>query len=231
MGCSRRIKSDSFEKIKQVYTKEVVETLNLLENRVKMNPEKAISFYRRAQAINICFREIDSAISLENNKIFITNNLNKIIEIYGNKKFTNDSILNIRFDIIKSAIEKNELNKFENNILLCELNSTIIRKINEDIDANDYKFNKIDAIVVSKKSKIKLGETYEANIYITASDTTRWPESTYKDEMISFEGGKGYLSIKGSSPGINKINGKIKLRIENKNKEVILPYEVIFEVK
>jgi len=51
------------------------------------------------------------------------------------------------------------------------------------------------------------------------------------NEFIPNEENKGVLQIVGNSPGIKKSSGTIKIRIENNNQEVVLPYEIIFEVK
>ncbi|WP_423130514.1 hypothetical protein [Gaoshiqia sp. Z1-71] len=43
------------------------------------------------------------------------------------------------------------------------------------IEADYYKFNKLQAMVVDSSENVKVGETYHANIFLAAFDTTRYP--------------------------------------------------------
>jgi len=54
--------------------------------------------------------------------------------------------------------------------------SDVINNLYAKIDASSFKFNKLQAQVVSKSDFVLLGGTYEANVFLSAVDTTVSPE-------------------------------------------------------
>ena len=82
------------------------------------------------------------------------------------------------------------------------------------IDAASFKFNKIEAVVIPKTSNyVTLGSTYEAEVFIAASDTTQQPEILVGDQKLPLdESGKGTYSVRPSSIGSKTWGGVINLR-------------------
>jgi hypothetical protein len=103
--------------------------------------------------------------------------------------------------------------------------------INASIDMIDYKFNKMRAIVVPENNIIRIGETYKADIYMVACDSTRNPSVKFMNESIPVEFGVGKLAIIGKSKGIKSFSGELEWLKEDINLTVREPFQVKFEVK
>jgi gliding motility-associated protein GldM len=81
------------------------------------------------------------------------------------------------------------------------------------IDASSFKFNKLNAIVIPTSNYITLGSNYQAQVFISATDTTQKPEITVGDAKLPIdETGKGIYSVKPSTLGSKIWGGIISLR-------------------
>jgi gliding motility-associated protein GldM len=82
------------------------------------------------------------------------------------------------------------------------------------IDAASFKFNKIEAVVIPKTSNyVTLGSTYEAEVFIAASDTTQQPEILVGEQKLPLdESGRGTYSVRPSSIGSKTWGGVINLK-------------------
>lgn len=101
--------------------------------------------------------------------------------------------------------------------------SDVINYLYAKIDATSFKFNKLQAQVVSKSDFVLQGSTYEAKVFLSAVDTT------VKPEIIV--GGTTLSMIPGENAGLYKVGttreGKVEWsgHINYKNPEgIIVPY-------
>jgi len=142
-----------------------------------------------------------------------------------------------------------ELHHFYYNILVADLAiiNTIISEVQhtefdvvnalyDDITAEDFHYDHIAARVISKSNYLFMGENYEAEIIVSASDSTQTPEAYYKlgaDSLalselasaikISGSGGKITLSIPAKEEGTQRFAGLIKLK-NKQGDESIYPF-------
>jgi gliding motility-associated protein GldM len=81
------------------------------------------------------------------------------------------------------------------------------------IDASSFKFNKLNAIVIPTSNYITLGSNYQAQVFISATDTTQKPEISVGEMKLPIdETGKGIYSVKPSTLGSKTWGGIISLR-------------------
>ncbi len=125
------------------------------------------------------------------------------------------------------------LSKIKTDILTSE--ADIVAYLYNKIDAGSFKFNKLEAIVKPVAGDLVLqGETYKANIFIAASDTTQKPEIIMnggnklpidpKTKYGVFTGGAG-------SPGVKSFGGYIKvLRPGTTDSYLKIPFKHQYQV-
>ncbi len=122
------------------------------------------------------------------------------------------------------AMEKWEQQQFEHLPLVAVTTNmtkiqTDIRNAESDfasflmgqIGADDFRFNKIEAIVLPKSSYIMKGGKYEADVFIAASDSTVTPDITVGGNALKIVDGKGKYVTSASSVGEKTWGGVIKL--------------------
>ncbi|MBS0011978.1 MAG: gliding motility protein GldM [Bacteroidales bacterium] len=70
----------------------------------------------------------------------------------------------------------------------------VIMFLNDQITAGDFKFTDIESTVLASSSYVMRGNTYEAEIFIAASDTTKQPDIFIGDyrETVNADGTKSY---------------------------------------
>jgi gliding motility-associated protein GldM len=109
--------------------------------------------------------------------------------------------------------------------------SDVINNLFAQIDASSFKFNKLQAQVISKSDFVLLGNAYEAKVFLSAVDTTASP--------AIIVGGSTLPMISGENAGLYKVStsreGKIEWsgHIDYKNPEGILvsyPFKHEYEV-
>lgn len=99
----------------------------------------------------------------------------------------------------------------------------VINELFKQIDAGDFKFDRLGAKVLAKSGVVQQGAEYEADVLLLASNSTSNPtiyignyDSTQKKMIGSFdsllvEGGIGKLKRSTSTPGEQKFSGAIKI--------------------
>ncbi len=100
----------------------------------------------------------------------------------------------------------------------------VINQLLADVSIEDFKFNNIDARVISKKNYLLTGDTYEADIFVAAYDTKQKPEIivgsgvdlnslAISGEQMKVEsvGGIGKLKLPTNGPGLKQFGGVIKI--------------------
>jgi gliding motility-associated protein GldM len=89
----------------------------------------------------------------------------------------------------------------------------VINHLFTQIDKSNFKFNKLDAVVIPKSTYVTLGSTYEASVFVSATDSTQAPLITVTDQTLPLdELGRGIYSVKPSSTGVKKWGGIISLK-------------------
>lgn len=125
----------------------------------------------------------------------------------------------------------------------------VIMFLNDQITAGDFKFTDIEATVLANSSYVMRGNTYEAEVFIAASDTTKQPEILVGDyrETVTADGsvsyemvgdytkldvnerGRGIYRASASSIGPKTYRGLIKLQAPD-GSEVAYPFEESYNV-
>lgn len=125
----------------------------------------------------------------------------------------------------------------------------VLNFLYDQIDASSFKFNKIESTVLARSSYVMRGNTYEAEVFIAASDTTRKPEilvGNYRrvvnaDGTVSYEmtgdyetlpineQGRGILTRRATSLGEQSYQGLIKIMAPD-GSEVAYPFSESFNV-
>jgi gliding motility-associated protein GldM len=90
----------------------------------------------------------------------------------------------------------------------------VLNYLYSQIDASSFKFTKLDAIVIPISSNyVTLGSDYEAQVFISATDSTQFPEYTVGDTKLQRdESGRGIYRIRATSTGPKKWGGIIALK-------------------
>jgi gliding motility-associated protein GldM len=90
----------------------------------------------------------------------------------------------------------------------------VLNYLYSQIDASSFKFTKLGATVIPVTSNyVTVGSDYEARVFISATDTTQFPEITVGDtKLLLDETGKGIYKVRASSTGPKKWGGIIALK-------------------
>lgn len=127
--------------------------------------------------------------------------------------------------------------------------SEMIRYLLSQIDAGAFKFNKLEAIVTTNSNYILKGNEYQAEVFLSARDTTQLPEvyvgnyETIKaaDGSLSYKmsgsyetlpiqpNGRGLYKKMGSAPRNIKWGGLVKIK-SPEGVEAFYPFEAEYQV-
>jgi gliding motility-associated protein GldM len=90
----------------------------------------------------------------------------------------------------------------------------VLNYLYSQIDASSFKFNKLTPIVIPTSSNyVTLGSDFEAQVFISATDTTQNPKITVGDMVLpNDEAGKGTYKVRATSTGPKKWGGIIALK-------------------
>ena len=90
----------------------------------------------------------------------------------------------------------------------------VLNYLYSQIDASSFKFTKLGAIVIPTTSNyVTLGSDYEAQVFISATDSTQFPVITVGDSKLPVdEEGKGIYKVHATSTGVKKWGGIIALK-------------------
>ncbi len=89
----------------------------------------------------------------------------------------------------------------------------VLNYLYSQIDASSFKFNKLTAIVIPTATYVTQGSSYEAKVFISATDTTQTPKIIVNGaELPLDETGKGIYKVGASSVGQKKWGGIIALK-------------------
>jgi gliding motility-associated protein GldM len=104
------------------------------------------------------------------------------------------------------------LSEFQVNVRNAE--TEVLNYLYTQIDASSFKFNKLNAIVIPTSSNyVTLGSDYEAQVFISATDSTQQPVITVGNSVLPLdETGKGIYKVRATSLGPKKWGGIIALK-------------------
>jgi gliding motility-associated protein GldM len=91
----------------------------------------------------------------------------------------------------------------------------ILNFLYSQIDASSFKFNKLSPMVIPTISNyVTLGSDYEAEVFISATDSTQKPKITVNGNQVLpiDDSGKGHYKIKATSVGTKKWGGVIAMK-------------------
>jgi gliding motility-associated protein GldM len=90
----------------------------------------------------------------------------------------------------------------------------VLNYLYSQIDASSFKFTKLGATVIPVSSNyVTVGSDYEARVFISATDTTQFPEYTIGDTKLPRDdAGKGIYKVRATSVGPKKWGGIISLK-------------------
>ncbi len=133
-----------------------------------------------------------------------------------------------RFDHVPLVAVFPQLTKIQLDILNVE--AEVVGYLLQQVDAGDFKVNKLDAIVIPKSDYIIQGNDFTADIFLAASDTTQVPrifvgkyETFLTDQGIEdyrmvgsynevpVVGGKGIFTQKASQLGMTRWSGLLEV--------------------
>jgi len=110
------------------------------------------------------------------------------------------------------------------------LEATVLEKLAQQIDATDYKFDKLEAKVLAKSNYVMEGENYEADILLVASSTQSDPSITVGGRSLDVDGGVGKFTQRASGVGIKNFAGKIVLNGNGGGEEQVFEFKDEFTV-
>lgn len=88
--------------------------------------------------------------------------------------------------------------------------SDVLNYLYKNIDAQSFKFNMLDAVVIPQTSKMVVqGNPYEAHVLLAAFDTTINPKITVGGQTLPYREGHGVYSVNTSTIGPAKWGGVI----------------------
>jgi len=103
------------------------------------------------------------------------------------------------------------LSEYQVNVRNAE--TEVINHLFTQIDAASFKFNKLMPIVIANSSYVTLGGDYEAQVFISAADTTQQPVITVGGQPLPLdEAGRGIYKQRATSVGPKRWGGVIALR-------------------
>ncbi len=90
--------------------------------------------------------------------------------------------------------------------------SEMLTYLLKSIDAQDFKFDQLEATVVAPTSYVLVGQEYTADVFLTASSSTQAPEIYIGGSKLKVENGKGKYSGSTTKEGLFNWGGVIKVK-------------------
>lgn len=89
------------------------------------------------------------------------------------------------------------------------LESDVLSKLAQQIDATDYKFDKLEAKVMASSNYVMAGANYEADILLVASNSKGQPKVKVDGQEINIVDGVGKYVVGASGIGVKSFSGEI----------------------
>jgi len=107
------------------------------------------------------------------------------------------------------------LSKMQIDIQNAETN--IISTLFGQIDASSFKFNRLGAAIIATSTYVLEGDQFEAEVFLTAEDTTQQPEIFVGGTKLTMKNGKGIYKAAASKVGTFPWGGFIKYKTPEGN--------------
>lgn len=169
------------------------------------------------------FRDVLLSIVPEDGVIAAS--LNETFE-FGERRNADGEVVNwpsYNFYGVPTVATMTLLTKMQTDVRNAE--SDVIKYLYADVDAASYKFNVLESAVISPSNYIIRGDTFRAEVFLAAFDSTKNPEvllgesydSTNKTVSgdtigVDVEHGKGYINIPANAEGDYTYEGVIKYK-------------------
>ncbi len=98
------------------------------------------------------------------------------------------------------------------------------------IEAGSFKFNQIEAIVNAPTNYVLRGQTYKAEVFIAASDTTTEPKILVGGQQLTVKNGKGVYTGGTGTVGFKKWGGEIQLEHPETGEILKFPFSAEYQV-
>lgn len=125
-----------------------------------------------------------------------------------------------KFEGIPLVAVMTMLSMYQSDILSVE--SDMLHYLYSSIDAESFKFNKLQALVIPESKYVLKGESFKARILLAAMDTTQRPQILVNGREIGYQGDFGYYVQPAVQSGNQRINGVIHFQTSSGS---IMPYE------
>ncbi|MBV5311842.1 MAG: gliding motility protein GldM [Prolixibacteraceae bacterium] len=112
------------------------------------------------------------------------------------------------------------LSKIQIDIQNAETN--VISTLYGQIDAASFKFNRLGAAVIAKSTYVLEGDEFEAEVFLTAEDTTQQPEILVGGTKLTMKNGKGIYKVPATKVGTFPWKGTIRYKNPEGN---YIPYD------
>lgn len=99
------------------------------------------------------------------------------------------------------------LTMYQTDLLNAE--ADMIRYLYSSIDAESFKFNKLEALVIPDSKYVLKGETFKARIMLAATDSTQKSEIIANNRQVSYQGDYGLYTEVATTVGVRKLSGVI----------------------
>lgn len=99
------------------------------------------------------------------------------------------------------------LTMYQSDILNVE--TDILQYLFASIDAESFKFNKLEALVIPESRYVLKGESFKAQIMLAAVDTTLQPEILANGRKVAYKGDFGFYTEPATTVGIQRVKGVI----------------------
>lgn len=102
------------------------------------------------------------------------------------------------------------LSMYQSDVLNIE--SDMLHYLYSSIDAESFKFNKLQALVIPDSRYVLKGENFKARILLAAMDTTQRPQIIVNGQEVGYQGDFGCYVQAANQTGVQKIQGVINFQ-------------------
>ena len=99
--------------------------------------------------------------------------------------------------------------KMQNDIRYAE--SEVLHTLMNNVDVRDFRVNQIKAYIIPNSENVVMGNSYKANIILSAEDSTQRP-SIYVNGRLLDPRKKGYYEAFAGKPGVYPVEGYIEMK-------------------
>lgn len=85
--------------------------------------------------------------------------------------------------------------------------SDVVKYLFSSMDAESFKFNKLEALVIPESRYILKGETFKAKIMLAATDSTQKPVVIANGRNVAYQGIMPFIPNRRQQPGLEKSKG------------------------